>query len=135
MITKEQREEIYKLYGEIAGDRIDISDDYMGEDSVNPTYIVAYAAGRHILAEALTYFKRCVKEGVMFDVDKFVSDCVNMYGPRVCENILSHCDRDSNAFTCLDYLLKDISWEDIARAAVNVLTDRKILTDDMILKE
>lgn len=135
MITKEQREEIKKLNEEIAGDRINISDDYMGEDSVNPTYIVAYAMGRVILDEALYYFERCVKEGVMFDVDKFVSDCVNMYGPRVCRNIMSHCDKGSNAFTCLDYLLKDILWEDIARAAVNVLTDRKILTDDMILKE
>lgn len=135
MITKEQREEIKKLNEEIAGDRIDISDDYMGEDSVNPTYIVAYAMGRMILDEALYYFERCVKEDVMFDVDKFVNDCVNMYGPRVCRNIMSHCDKDSNAFTCLDYLLKDISWEDIACAAVNVLTDRKILTDDMILKE
>lgn len=135
MITKEQREEINKLNKEIATDSIDISGDYMGEDSVNPTYIVAYAAGRHILSEALIYFERCVTTGVLFDSDKFVSDCVNVYGPRVCKNILSHCDKDSNAFTCLDYLLKDISWEDIACAAMNVLTERGVLTDDMIKRK
>lgn len=117
MITKEQREEINKLYDELA------------------TNGIKYIAERETLKEVLIYFEKCVTMGVLFDSDKFVSDCVNVYGPRVYKNILSHCDKDSNAFTCLDYLLKDISWEDIACAAMNVLTERRILTDDMIKRK
>ena len=117
MITKEQREEINKLYNEIAANGI------------------KYIAERELLKEVLIYFEKCVDRQVLFDSDRFVSDCVNVYGPNIHRYTLSKYRKGTGAYALVDSFFKDISWEDIACTAMNVLTDRKILTDDMILKE
>lgn len=117
MITKEQREEINKLYDELA------------------TNGIKYIAERETLKEVLIYFEKCVDSQVLFDSDRFVSDCVNVYGPNIHRYTLSKYRKGTGAYVLIDSFFKDISWEDIACAAMNVLTERRILTDDMIKRK